>query len=83
LQRQSGRSGPSQNDEILKVQPVFRAVADSSKRLMDGHSAAVFRFIDGLTYLEAFTPTTPEADSVLKNTFPMPVANFRSRSGMY
>jgi len=70
--------------EILKViasspndvQPVFEAIAASAKRLMGGHSAAVFRFIDGVTYLEAFTPTTPEADEVLKNTFPMPVANF-------
>src|SRR5215475_6957041 len=70
--------------EILKViassagdvQPVFEAIAASAKRLMSGHSAAVFRFIDGVTYLKAFTPTTPEADEVLKNEFPMPVSNF-------
>jgi hypothetical protein len=69
--------------EILKViasspddvRPVFEAIAASAKRLMGGHSAAVFRFIDGVTYLEAFTPTTPEADEVLKNEFPMPVSN--------
>ena len=70
--------------EILKViasspsdvQPVFEAIAASAKRLMGGHSAAVFRFIDGVTYLEAFTPTTPDADEILKSTFPRPVANF-------
>src|SRR5262249_3465049 len=43
---------------------------------MSGHSAAVFRFIDGVTYLKAFTPTTPEADGVLKSEFPMPLSNF-------
>jgi GAF domain-containing protein len=70
--------------EILKaiasspsdVKPVFEAIAASAKRLMGGHSSSVFRFIDGMTRLEAFTPTTPEADEVLRNTFPMPVTDF-------
>jgi class 3 adenylate cyclase/putative methionine-R-sulfoxide reductase with GAF domain len=70
--------------EILKViasspdnvQPAFEAIAASAKRLMDGYSAAVFRFIDGLSHLKAFTPTTAEADEALKNTYPMPIANF-------
>src|SRR6516164_8700203 len=70
--------------EILKViasspdnvQPAFEAIAASAKRLMDGYSAAVFRFIDGVSHLKAFTPTTPEADEALKNTFPMPVGDF-------
>src|SRR4051794_21486886 len=70
--------------EILKViarspndvQPVFKAIAASAKRLMGGYSAAVFRLIDGVAYLKAFTPTTPEADEVLQNEFPMPVSNF-------
>src|SRR5689334_1911850 len=56
--------------EILKViasspddvQPVFDAIAASANRLMGGHSAAVFRFIDGISHLKAFTPTTPQAD---------------------
>jgi two-component system, NtrC family, sensor kinase len=69
--------------EILKViasspddvQPVFEAIAASANRLIGGYSAAVFRFIDGVQHLKAFTPTTPEADEILKNTFPMPVAN--------
>jgi PAS domain S-box-containing protein len=70
--------------EILKViasspddvQPVFEAIAASAKRLMGGYSAAMFRFIDGVAYLKAFTPTTPEANETLHNDFPMPVSNF-------
>jgi GAF domain-containing protein len=70
--------------EILKViasspsdvQPVFEAIAAAAKRLMGGYSAAVFRFIDGAAHLEAFTPTTPETDQVLKNEFPMAVSFF-------
>ena len=57
------------------VQPVFEAIATSANRLIGGYSTAVFRFIDGIQHLKAFTPTTPEADEVLKNTFPMPLAN--------
>ncbi len=57
------------------VQPVFAAIAHSANRLIGGYSTAVFRFIDGVQHLQAFTPTTPEADEILKNTFPMPLAN--------
>jgi signal transduction histidine kinase len=58
------------------VQPVFDAIAASANRLVGGFSSTVFRFIDGTAYLEAFTPTTPAADDVLKSTFPRPVADF-------
>lgn len=58
------------------VQPVFDAIATAAKRLTGGFSSTVFRFIDGTAYLEAFTPTTPAADEVLKSTFPRPVADF-------
>ena len=72
--------------DILKViagspsdaQPVFEAIVDSSKRLLGGFSAAVFRFIDGIAYLEAITPTNPAADEIMKNSFPRPVADFHS-----
>src|SRR5215471_5816878 len=57
------------------VQPVFDAIASSANRLIGGYSTAVFRFIDGVQHLKAFTSTTPEADEVLKNTFPIPLAN--------
>jgi GAF domain-containing protein len=58
------------------VQPVFEAIATSANRLLGGFSSTVFRFIDGIAYLEAFTPTTPAADEILKATFPRPVADF-------
>ncbi len=58
------------------VQPVFEAIASSANRLIGGFSSTVFRFIDGVAHLKAFTPTTPEADEVLTSTFPRPVADF-------
>ncbi|MDH6259571.1 GAF domain-containing protein [Bradyrhizobium sp. BR13661] len=58
------------------TRPVFEAIASRAKSLVGGFSSTVFRFIDGQAYLEAFTPTTPEADEVLTSTFPMPVADF-------
>jgi two-component system, NtrC family, sensor kinase len=58
------------------VQPVFEAIATSANRLIGGFSSTVFRFIDGIAHLKAFTPTTPDADEVLKATFPRPVTDF-------
>jgi signal transduction histidine kinase len=58
------------------VQPVFAAIAASANRLIGGFSSTVFRFIDGIAYLKAFTPTTPAADEILKATFPRPAADF-------
>jgi GAF domain-containing protein len=58
------------------VQPVFEAIATSANRLIGGFSSTVFRFIDGIAHLKAFTPTTPAADEVLQSTFPRPVADF-------
>jgi GAF domain-containing protein len=70
--------------DILKViasspsdtQPVFDAIAASAKRLLGGFSSTVTLLIDGVSYLKALTPTTPEGDEVLKSTFPRPIANF-------
>jgi GAF domain-containing protein/anti-sigma regulatory factor (Ser/Thr protein kinase) len=56
--------------------PVFEAIASRAKSLVGGFSSTVFRFIDGQAHLEAFTPTTPEADEILTSTFPRPVAVF-------
>jgi two-component system, NtrC family, sensor kinase len=61
-----------------EVAPVFEAIATSANRLIGGFSSTVFRFIDGVACLEAFTPTTPEADEVLKSTFPRPVVDFEA-----
>ena len=58
------------------VQPVFEAIATRANSLVGGFSATVFRFINGMAHLMAFTPTTPEADAVLESTFPSPVENF-------
>src|SRR6185437_14343074 len=58
------------------VRPVFEAIATRANGLVGGFSATVFRFIEGKAYLEAFTPTTPEADEVLTSTFPTPVIGF-------
>jgi GAF domain-containing protein len=58
------------------VQPVFDAIARRANTLIGGFSSTVFRFIDGVAHLKAFTPTTPAADEVLQATFPQPVAVF-------
>jgi two-component system, NtrC family, sensor kinase len=59
--------------DILKViasSPVFEAIATSANRLLGGFSTAVLRFVDGVSHLAAFTPTTPAADEILKASFP-------------
>ena len=58
------------------VQPVFEAIAERSKRLVDALSTTVFRLVDGIMHLKAFTPTNPEADATLKALFPVPLLNF-------
>jgi two-component system NtrC family sensor kinase len=55
------------------VQPVFDAIAERSKRLVDALSTTVFRLVDGMMHLRAFTPTTPEADATLQAMFPAAV----------
>jgi GAF domain-containing protein len=57
------------------VQPVFEAIATSANRLIGGFSTAVFRFVDGVSHLAAFTPTNPAADEVLKSSFPLPLTH--------
>ncbi|UWU69759.1 GAF domain-containing protein [Bradyrhizobium sp. NC92] len=52
------------------VHPVFEAIAISANRLIGGFSTAVFRYIDGMQHLEAFTPTNPVADEALRASFP-------------
>ena len=70
--------------EILKViasspsdvQPVFDAIAASAKRLLGGYSAGVFRHIDDLIHLVAFTPIDPEGDAALQALYPRPLSEF-------
>jgi two-component system NtrC family sensor kinase len=67
--------------EILKViarspsdvQPVFDAIANRSKQLIGGFSCTVFRLIDGIVHLVAYTSVGEAADAVLKAAFPRPV----------
>src|SRR3984893_13294016 len=59
------------------VQPVFEAIAASANRLIGGFSTAVFRFVEGISHLAAFTPTNPAADDILKASFPRPLAEFQ------
>jgi GAF domain-containing protein len=58
------------------VQPVFDAIAASSKRLLAGFSTTVFRLVDGVLHLVAFTPTNAQADTALTAMFPRPIADF-------
>ncbi|MGP8121888.1 MAG: GAF domain-containing protein [Xanthobacteraceae bacterium] len=58
------------------VQPVFEAIATRSKKLVDALSTTVFRLVDGIMHLKAFTPVSPEADAALKALFPAPLTNF-------
>jgi two-component system NtrC family sensor kinase len=70
--------------EILKViassptdvRPVFGAIAERSNQLIGGFSTSVFRFIDDVVALAAFTPVNPEADAILRAAFPGKLANF-------
>jgi len=69
--------------EILKAiasspsdaQPVFQAIAEHSKRLLAAHSTAVYRFVDDISELAAFSPVSPAADAVLQAAFPRPTAD--------
>ncbi len=58
------------------VQPVFDAIAASSKRLLGGFSTTVFRIVDGVLHLVAFTETNAKADATLTAMFPRPIADF-------
>src|ERR1035437_6820114 len=58
------------------VQPVFDAIAERSKRLVDALSTTVFRIADGMMHLTAFTSTNPEADAALRATFPATLSSF-------
>ncbi len=70
--------------EILKViasspnnvQPVFQAIAERSKRLVDALSTTVFTLGGDMMHLEAFTPTNPEADAALQAMFPAVLFSF-------
>src|SRR4051812_11531525 len=78
------RAQQAATTEILKViasspsdvQPVFEAIATSANRLIGGFLTTVFRFVDGIAHLKAFTPTNPAAGKGVQTSFPRPVADF-------
>jgi two-component system NtrC family sensor kinase len=57
------------------VQPVFSAIVTSATRLIGGFSTGVYRFVDGIAHLVAFTPINPAADEALKSSFPRRLAD--------
>ena len=72
--------------EILKViasspsdvQPVFDAIVTSAARLIGGFSAGVYRFVDDLVHLAAFTSINPAGDEMLRASFPRPIADIQT-----
>ena len=59
------------------VQPVFEAIAERSNQLVNGLATAVYRRVDDMVHLMAFTPVNPAADAALRAAFPAPVSLFR------
>src|SRR6266404_527096 len=58
------------------VQPVFEAIVGSAKRLLGGYGSSLYRVVDGMLHLEAFTPLNPESDEALRSTFPVPSSEY-------
>lgn len=57
------------------VTPVFRAISDSAKALIGGHSSTVTRVIDGLLHLAAFTTDNDAGNADLLSSFPVPLSS--------
>jgi two-component system, NtrC family, sensor kinase len=74
--------------EILKViasspsdvQPVFKAIADSAKALLGGHSALVTRVVDDMIHLAAFTTGDEAGDKALQALYPYSLFSERPHS---
>ena len=62
------------------VQPVFKAIADSAKRLLGGHSALVTRVVDDMIHLAAFTQGDEAGDNALQALYPYSLFSERPHS---
>ena len=58
------------------AQSVFDAIATRSNGLVRGMTTTVYSIAANVIDLKAFTPSTPEADSVLQASFPRPLSSF-------
>jgi GAF domain-containing protein len=56
-------------------QPVFDAIAENARRLLGAIDAAVYRVVDGMLYLTAFTSASQAGDEALRNLYPAPVGS--------
>jgi two-component system NtrC family sensor kinase len=54
-------------------QPVFDAIAENARRLIGAVDAAVYRVVDGMLHLAAFTSASRAGDAALRNLYPAPV----------
>ncbi|HEY6967560.1 MAG TPA: GAF domain-containing protein [Burkholderiales bacterium] len=54
-------------------QPVFDAIAENACRLIGGVDAAVYRVVDGMLHLAAFTSVGPAGDAALRSLYPTPI----------
>jgi len=52
------------------VRPVFQAIANSARRLLNAHYADVALRTNDALELAAYTKTSPAADAALKKLFP-------------
>src|SRR5262249_19034624 len=57
------------------VQPVFDAIVESSRRLLNGFSAIVTRLVGDELHLSAFTRTTEAGDALVKTACPIPLSH--------
>ena len=59
------------------VQPVFKAIAESARRLLGSHSAVVTRVIDGVVHFAAGTAENEAATHTVQGLLPYPLSSPR------
>ncbi len=77
------RSHQVATSEILNIiarspedeQPVFDAIAENARRLIGAVDAAVYRVVDGMLHLAAFTGASHAGDAALRGLYPAPIGS--------